>query len=57
MRIASVEDVVPESVKLINLIVIRKWECVCTVIAFRVFGVVPVFTVEGLVDISEVVNQ
>ena len=51
------QDLVPESVELLDLAVVGEREGIGTLVTRNVLVVEPVLTVEGLVDVTNVVDE
>lgn len=55
--VGGVENLVPECVQLVHTVVVGQREQICTLVASRVLLVVAAFAVEGLVDVTNVMDQ
>ena len=55
--IAVVDELIPEGVELIDVIVVLEWEEVSTFVTVRELRVVAVLTVEGLDEVTHIVDE
>ena len=57
VSVLCVEDFVPKSMELINIIVVLQWERIGSLVTIWELSIEPVFIVEGLDDISNIVDE
>ena len=55
--VLSIKDFVPKSMKLVNIIVIFEWEEIGSTITIWPLSVKPIFVVEWLNNVSNIVDQ